>query len=62
MLVEHVFAQTTANTLQVGDVIFQLLDCFNLLVKEIRLDEILELNKKIGTVTSKVNRRQFKQK
>ena len=46
MLVEHVFAQTTANTLQVGDVIFQLLDCFNLLVKEIRLDEILELNKK----------------
>jgi len=45
MLVEHVFSQTTANTLQVGDVILQLLDCFNLLVKEIRLNEILELNK-----------------
>lgn len=59
MLVEEKFANTLANSLQVSDVSFQLVDCINLLMQEMGFDEILELQSKKNSWIKHVLRMQI---
>lgn len=54
-LVEHVLAKASSHTFQVGDMIRQFLDGFNLFSEEVRLQPVCELE--IGKDTQSIKKK-----